>query len=129
VTRTPIQPAALHDPRPRYCQGIQTRGGSLLFIAGQTSVDGAGQIVGKGDIEQQAEQVFHNLAAVLEAAGGSFENMVMTTTYLTDIAYRAAFNQVRLKYYPRDAPANTLVVVKGLASEEFLIEIEGIAVI
>jgi 2-iminobutanoate/2-iminopropanoate deaminase len=129
VTRTPIQPESLPDPRPRYSQGVQTTGGSLLFIAGQTAVDAAGQIVGKGDIEQQAEQVFRNLAAVLGAAGGSFEHLVMTTTYLTDIAYRAAFNQVRLKYYPHEAPANTLVVVKSLAHEDYLIEIDGMAVI
>jgi len=129
VTRRPVQPESLHDPRPRYSQGIQTTGGSLLFVAGQTAVDRSGQIVGRGDIERQVEQVFRNLGAVLEAAGGSFENLVMTTTYLTDIAYRAAFNEVRLRYYPRDAPANTLVVVKGLANDDFLIEIDGIAVI
>ena len=128
MTRRPIQPASLLDPRPRYSQGIQTTGGSLLFVAGQTAVDASGQIVGRGDIDAQVEQVFRNLAAVLEAAGGSFGNLVMTTTYLTDIAYRAAFNEVRLKYYPRDAPANTLVVVKSLANDEFLIEIDGIAV-
>ena len=129
MTRRPVQPESLHDPRPRYSQGIQTTGGSLLFVAGQTAVDRSGQIVGRGDIERQVEQVFRNLGAVLEAAGGSFENLVMTTTYLTDIAYRAAFNEVRLRYYPRDAPANTLVVVKGLANDDFLIEIDGIAVI
>lgn len=128
MTRRPVQPESLHDPRPRYSQGIQTTGGSLLFVAGQTAVDRSGQIVGRGDIERQVEQVFRNLGAVLEAAGGSFENLVMTTTYLTDIAYRAAFNEVRLRYYPRDAPANTLVVVKGLANDDFLIEIDGIAV-
>ena len=129
MTRTTIQPASLHDPRPRYSQGIRTTGGSLLFIAGQTSVDHTGQLVGRGDITAQAEQVFRNLAAVLEAAGGSFENLVMTTTYLTDIAWRAAFNEVRLKYYPHDAPVNTLVVVKGLANDDFLIEVDGVAVI
>jgi reactive intermediate/imine deaminase len=129
MNRNIIQPASLIDPRPRYSQGVQAIGGSLLFIAGQTAVDASGQIVGKGDIERQAHQVFENLAAVLQAAGGGFDNLMMTTTYLTDIAYRAAFNEVRLKYYPRDAPANTLVVVKGLANEDFLIEIDGIAVI
>jgi len=129
MNRNIIQPASLIDPRPRYSQGVQAIGRSLLFIAGQTAVDASGQIVGKGDIERQAHQVFENLAAVLQAAGGGFDNLMMTTTYLTDIAYRAAFNEVRLKYYPRDAPANTLVIVKGLANEDFLIEIDGIAVI
>ena len=129
MARTAIQPAGWPDPRPRYSQGIQTSGGSLLFIAGQVAVDASGQVVGKGDIERQVEQVFRNLAAVLAAAGGSFENLVMTTTYLTDISYRAVYNEVRLKHYPREAPTSTLVVVKSLATEEFLIEIDGIAVI
>lgn len=129
VTRRLIQPPSIPDPRPRYSQGIQTTGGSLLFIAGQTAVDASGQIVGKGDIERQAEQVFRNLGAVLEAAGGSFDDLVMTTTYLTDIAHRAIYTQVRSRHYLREAPTNTLVVVKSLANEDFLIEIDGIAVI
>jgi 2-iminobutanoate/2-iminopropanoate deaminase len=108
---------------------VQITGGSLLFIAGQTAVDRSGQVIGKGDIVRQTEQVFENLAAVLAAAGGSFDNLVMTTTYLTDLAYRQAYSAVRLKYYPRDAPTSTLVVVKSLASEDYLIEIDGIAVI
>lgn len=129
MIRKTIQPASLPDPRPRYSQAVQTSGGSLLFIAGQVAVDRSGQIVGKGNIERQAEQVFENLGAVLSAAGASFDNLVMTTTYLTDITYREVYSAVRLKYYPRDAPTSTLVVVKSLASEDFLIEIEGIAVI
>jgi enamine deaminase RidA (YjgF/YER057c/UK114 family) len=129
VTRDIIQPSSVHDPRPRYSQAIKTTGGSLLFIAGQTSVDAAGQIVGTGDIVRQAEQVFANLQAVLEAAGGSFANLVMTTTYLTDAAYRPAFGEVRARCYGRDVPASTLVIVKGLANPDFLIEIDAIAVI
>lgn len=129
MTRRNIQPESLPDPRPRYSQGILTTGGSLLFIAGQTAVDAAGGIVGKGDIERQAVQVFENLLAVLRAAGGSFDHLVMTTTYLTDLAHRPVYNQVRLKYYPREAPTSTLVVVKSLAHEDYLIEIDGIAVI
>lgn len=83
MIRTVIQPDTLKDPRPRYSQGVQTDGGRLLFIAGQTAADRDGNVVGKGDPEKQAEQVFENLAAVLAAAGGSLDNMVMTTTYLT----------------------------------------------
>jgi reactive intermediate/imine deaminase len=124
-----IQPQSLPDPRPRYSQGIQTEGGKLLFIAGQTAVDKDGKVVGKGDIEQQAEQVFKNLIAVLEAAGGSFDNLVMTTTYLTDIKYREGYNKVRLHYYKNSQPTSTLVIVKGLANEDYMIEIAGIAVI
>lgn len=129
MTRRVIQPESLKDPRPRYSQGIVTTGGSLLFIAGQTAAGKDGVVVGKGDPERQAEQVFENLRAVLEAAGGSFDNLVMTTTYLTDIAYREAFGRVRAKYFRDHAPTSTLVVVKALGGEDFLIEVEGIAVL
>lgn len=124
-----IQPDTLKDPRPRYSQGILTEQGRLLFIAGQTAADREGNVVGKGDAEKQAEQVFENLGAVLKAAGASFDNLVMTTTYLTDIKHREAYNKVRLKYYTSSQPTSTLVVVKALGGEDFLIEIDGIAVI
>lgn len=129
MTRRVIQPERLKDPRPRYSQGILTEGGRLLFIAGQTAADQDGNVVGRGDPERQAEQVFANLAAVLEAAGATFDNLVMTTTYLTDIAYREAYSKVRLKYYTTSQPTSTLVIVKALGGEDFLIEIDGIAVI
>jgi enamine deaminase RidA (YjgF/YER057c/UK114 family) len=129
VTRDVIQPDSLKDPRPRYSQGVRTEGGRLLFIAGQTAADREGNVVGKGDPEAQCEQVFANLDAVLSAAGGSFQNLVMTTTYLTDIKYREAYNRVRLKYYRDTQPTSTLVVVKALGSEDFLVEIDGIAVL
>ena len=128
MTRKDIQPESLPDPRPRYTHGIQAEG-RLLFIAGQVAVDVENTVIGKGDPERQAEQVFENLKAVLTAAGASFENLVMTTTYLTDITYREAFNKVRVKYYGNTPPTNTLVVVKGLANADYLIEISGIAVV
>ena len=125
-----IQPASLPDPRPRYNQGLLTEGGRLLFIAGQTAVDASGAVVGKGDIEKQAEQVFENVGAVLREAGASFEHLVMTTTYLTDISQRAAFQRVRTKYFNADwPPTSTFVVVRSLANADLLIEIAGIAVI
>jgi enamine deaminase RidA (YjgF/YER057c/UK114 family) len=125
-----LQPAALKDPRPRYSQGIKIDGArSLVFIAGQTAADENGQVVGRDDVEQQAERVFQNLGAVLAAAGASFDHLVMTTTYLTDISYREAYNRVRLKYYGATQPTSTLVVVKALGHPDFLIEIDGIAVV
>jgi enamine deaminase RidA (YjgF/YER057c/UK114 family) len=124
-----IQPKTLHDPSPRYSQGLVASAGQLLFIAGQTASDKEGNIVGKGDIEAQTNQVFKNIAAVLEEAGGSFDNLVMTTTYITDIKYREGYNRVRMQHYKGTPPTSTLVVIKGLAREEYLIEIAGIAVL
>lgn len=124
-----IQPKGLADPRPRYSQGILAEGGKLLFIAGQTASDANGNVVGKGDIKAQTRQVFDNIKAVLEAAGGSFDNMVMTTTYITDRKYREGYNEVRRDIYKKDPPTSTLVIVSGLANEDYMIEIAGIAVL
>jgi enamine deaminase RidA (YjgF/YER057c/UK114 family) len=124
-----VQPSSLNDPRPRYSQGIETTGGKLLFIAGQTASDKDGNVVGKGDIKAQTAQVFTNLKAVLEAAGGSLDDLVMTTTYITDRANREGYNEVRRLQYKKDPPTSTLVIISGLAHPDYLIEIAGIAVI
>jgi enamine deaminase RidA (YjgF/YER057c/UK114 family) len=105
------------------------QGGKLLFIAGQTASDKDGSVVGKGDIRAQTEQVFANLKAVLKAAGGTLDNLVMTTTYITDREYREGYNEVRRGQYKKNPPTSTLVIVKGLAHPDYLIEIAGIAVI
>jgi 2-iminobutanoate/2-iminopropanoate deaminase len=124
-----IQPKSLNDPRPRYSQGILAEGGKVLFVAGQTASDKDNNVVGKGDIEAQTEQVFKNLRAVLEEAGGTLDNLVMTTTYITDRKYREGYNKVRMKQYKQGAPTSTLVIITGLAHPDYLIEINGIAVL
>ena len=129
MATTVIQPKSLNDPRPRYSQGILAEGGKLLFIAGQTASDKEGNVVGKGDIKAQTRQVFQNIKAVLEAAGASLDNLVMTTTYITDRKYREGYNEVRRDMYKKDPPTSTLVIVTGLANEEYMIEIAGIAVV
>jgi enamine deaminase RidA (YjgF/YER057c/UK114 family) len=85
--------------------------------------------VGKGDIEAQTHQVFKNLSAVLEEAGGSLDNLVMTTTYITDRKYREGYNRVRQQYYKKNSPTSTLTIISGLAHPDYLIEINGIAVL
>jgi 2-iminobutanoate/2-iminopropanoate deaminase len=124
-----IQPQRLSDPRPRYSQGILADGGKLLFVAGQTASDKDGNVVGKGDIEAQTRQVFENLSEVLKEAGGTLDDLVMTTTYITDRKYREGYNRVRMGQYKVNAPTSTLVIVTGLANPDYLIEISGIAVV
>ena len=124
-----IQPKGIHDPSPRYSHGIVTQPGKMLFIAGQTALDEKGNIVGHGDIEAQTAQVLKNLSAVLHEAGGSSADIVKTTTYITDIEYREGLNRVRRRYFEKHPPASTLVVVKGLARKEFMVEIEAIAIL
>jgi enamine deaminase RidA (YjgF/YER057c/UK114 family) len=124
-----LQPKGLSDPRPRYTQAIMTKPGRLLFIAGQTASDTNGNVVGKGDIETQATQVMQNIKTVLNEVGGSLQDVVKTTTYITDIKYREGLHKARSRFFEKDPPTSTLIVVKGLAREEYLVEIEAIAVL
>ena len=106
------------------------RAGNTVYISGQVSFDREDRIVGKGDIEAQTRQVFENMKAVLEAAGGSMDDVVRINVYLTDLANRPGFHRVREEYFDKDRlPASTLVIVKGLIDPDLLVEVEAVAVI
>ncbi len=124
-----IQPKSLQDPRPRFSTAILTDPGKLLFIAGQTASGNDGNVVGVGDIEAQAKQAFEKLKIIVEEAGGTLADIVKTTIYITDAKYREGQRKVRSEYIKDDPPTSTLIIVKGLAREEFLIEVEAIAVL
>ena len=99
--------------------------GDFLFTSGQIPLNPqTGEIVGT-TIEEQAEQVMKNLAAVLEAAGTCFENAIKTTCFLADMADFAAFNGVYAKYFT-EKPARSCVAVKTLPKNA-LVEVEVIA--
>lgn len=108
-----------------YSQAIKT--GEFVFTSGQIALDPAtGNLVGQ-DITEQAEQVMKNLAAVLEAAGSSFDNVIKTTCFLSEIADFVAFNQVYGKYIT-SAPARSCVAVKDLPKGA-LVEVEVVALL
>ena len=77
----------------------------------------------------QTVQVLANLRTVVEAAGGSLDDVVKTTVFLTDLADRAAVGAVRRDTFGDPPPANTLVVVTSLADPAFRVEIEAIALL
>jgi enamine deaminase RidA (YjgF/YER057c/UK114 family) len=87
-------------------------------------------VVGAGDFKAQAEQVFRNLNRAMQSVGGSLEDIIKTTTYLTDVKNVAALREVRGKYLAGGhPPANSLLVVASLARPELLLEIEAVAVL
>ncbi len=106
-----------------YSQAICT--GNLLFTSGQIPINPASGEVEAVTIEDQTEQVCKNLAAVLEAAGTSFANVVKTTCFLQDMADFAKFNEVYAKYFT-EKPARSCVAVKALP-KGVLVEVECIA--
>ncbi|MFO0698201.1 MAG: RidA family protein [Nitrospira sp.] len=119
------------DPDPykpfRLAQGYRV--GDLLFISGQAAVDAQGRIVGVGDFDAQAEQVFKNLDRVLRAGGSSMQNTIKVTIFLTDISHFDRVVALRGKWFRPPYPADTIVEVRSLYSPDAMIEIEAIAVL
>jgi reactive intermediate/imine deaminase len=110
----------------RLAQGYRV--GELLFISGQAAIDRNGQIVGIGDFDAQAEQVFANLERVLHAGSSSLANVIKVTIFLRDMSNFAKIVELRGRYFRPPYPADTIVEVASLYSPEALIEIEAIAV-
>lgn len=127
VKRT--NPPALSTPTG-YTHVVEVTGpAKTVYISGQIAFDKAGTIVGAGDMAAQAEQVFKNLQAALEAAGAKFADVVKMNTYITDMSKAPAVREVRARYFGQTAPASTLVQVAALARPELMLEIEVIAVV
>jgi 2-iminobutanoate/2-iminopropanoate deaminase len=121
-----IKPPDVHDVSGRYEHAV--RAGDTIYMAGQIALDPDGNLVGPGDAEAQSRQLYSNMERVLAAAGGSLDDLVSTTVYLTNLQHREGHNKVRGEL-GITAPANTSVVISALALPEFLLEVEGIAVV
>lgn len=126
MSRQVIRPSNVH-PVKAYSHAI--RNGNIVHIAGQVALDQGGNLVGPGDIRAQAEQVYKNLKAVVEAAGGTLQHIAKITTFTTNRAYRQAISEVRARYFPADPPASTFLVVRSLAEPGYLLEVEAVAVL
>lgn len=121
-----IYPTGLYRP-PTYSPVVKA--GNTIYIAGQTAMDVSGSLVGKGDIKAQVAQVFRNIMTALASVDASYTNLVKVTTYLTSAANIEGYRTVRSQFLINDLPASTLLVIKGLAREDMLVEIDAIAVV
>ena len=127
MKREAIHPKGLLR-RPMYSQVV--RADNTLHIAGQVSRDENGNVVGAGDFRTQIEKVFENLQIALKSAGASLGDVVSTTTYLTNMAYIPIWGEVTEKYYGTETPpTSTVLIISSLASADFLLEIQAIAVV
>lgn len=113
----------------RYTFSPAVRRGNLLFISGQTATDERGVVVGKGDIVAQTRCIYENIGKILEAAGAAFDDIVMTTDYITTTDNYKETAQVRREYFKNGFPAATGVIVKALLQQDVLIEMDAIAVL
>ncbi len=121
-------PNILHSPA--FSQGIEISSlSTLLFIGGQNAVNQEGIVVGQGDFSEQSRQALKNIKSILEHAGYSIENVVKWTIYYVQgnnpaLGFKA-FQEVFA--VPEIPPTLSVIQVTGLASPDFLIEIEAIA--
>ena len=109
-----------------YSQGIKA--GNTVWISGQIPLDPISMALVKGDIAAQAEQVFTNLAAIAEAAGGTLNNTVKVNISLTDLGDFDAVNTVMASHFEAPYPARACVQVAALPKGAD-IEVEAILVL
>ncbi|WP_406471905.1 RidA family protein [Streptomyces sp. NBC_01615] len=104
--------------------------GRFVAVSGQLALDEDGKLVGEGDPDAQARQVFENLRRCLAAAGATFDDVVKLTFFVTDMAHMPAVRAARDAHIPADRlPAASAVQVAALVRPEFLMEIEAYAVV
>lgn len=121
--RRTVDPPSLPAPHG-YSHVVVAPAGRRVVISGQVAVDSLGAVVGVGDFRAQCVQVFENLGRALRSVGASFDDVVVTTMYVTDLSRLAVLREVRARYLPAEhPPASTLVQVVALYRPELMIEV------
>jgi reactive intermediate/imine deaminase len=112
LNKTPIHTDSAPAAIGTYSQAIQS--GNLVFMSGQIPLDPSTMEIVDGDFEARARRVFESLKAVSEAAGGSLNQIVKLTIYLTDLDNFATVNSVMTEYFDEPFPARAALGVKSL---------------
>ena len=110
-----------------YAQGY--RAGNFVFLQGQTGLTLDGEIVAPGDPAGQTRQALENIRELMRLAGGTLADVVKIVVYVTEREYRPAVYAIIDEFFGPQKPCSTGLVVKGLAVEEFVVEIDAYGVI
>lgn len=124
--KQPIQTAAAPTAIGPYSQAI--RAGNTIYLSGQIPLDPRTMDLVKGDVRAQIVRVFDNLAAVAAEAGGSLDDAVRLTVYLTDLAHFPLVNEVMAQYCKQPYPARAAIGVAQLPRGA-AVEVDGILVL
>jgi 2-iminobutanoate/2-iminopropanoate deaminase len=114
------------SPAP-FSMATVTQSVRLLHISGQVAQDVSGKTVGAGDIEAQTVQVLENIKILVEEQNGLLADICKISIFLTSREHLPTVMEVRRRYFQPPYPATTAVIVSGLASAEWMIEIEALA--
>ena len=133
MTIEKIQPEALFKRNVGghllYSHVVVASGEKMVFVSGQLARNKNGDIVGAGDMRAQIRQVGENLKNGLEAAGATLDDLVKTTTFVTDIDEFFRHVDIRHDYLGVSLPASTTVEVRRLSHPDLVVEIEAMAVL
>jgi enamine deaminase RidA (YjgF/YER057c/UK114 family) len=126
-----FNPDGMSKPAP-YSHVAHVKTQELVFIAGQTSIDTAGAVVGRGDFEAQCVQVFANIHTALRSVNADWKDVVQLRSYIVRPEHAAAYRTWRGKAYPQMFPngvnpPHTLLIISRLADEAYLLEVEAVA--
>ena len=126
-----INPSSSSTPRSYSQAAIIDLGNcKMIIISGQTALDAQGNLIGKGDMAKQTEQVFLNIKKIVTDLGGTMDNIVKTGIFLVDASQIQAFRDTRNKFINlKNPPTSTLIHVSNLFSDDILLEIEATAII
>ncbi|CAM5375691.1 RidA family protein [Corynebacterium variabile] len=134
MKHTRIRPFNTADTYPEQnldndlCQAVVANG--VVYLRGQIGQDlDTRENVGVGDVEAQAEKAMANIAMLMDEAGGTLEDIVKVTVYLTDIRFREPVYRVMGRWLKGVHPVSTGIVISALARPEWLVEIDATAVL
>ena len=122
-----VKTAGLNPPNG-YARILEETGGKTVYMIGQVPTDAKGNIVGPGDFRAQVTQVCENLKTALGAIGAGFSDVMETTYYVLDTSNISILREVCAHYLGTAPRSSTLVEVKRMANDAFLVEIEVVAV-
>ena len=112
-----------------FSQGASIRGGRLILLSGQASIDDDGNVVGKGDMSLQVRTSLEAVRRALAIAGATPADVVKLNVYTTDCRAFQKTQPIREAFFSKPYPAQTLVEVTRLAMRDFLVELEVTAVV
>jgi len=112
MTRTVIHTANAPAAIGTYSQAI--RSGNTVYVSGQIPLDPATGLLISDDIDAEIRRVFDNLAAIAQAAGGTLDNAVKVSVFLTDLGHFARVNEIMATYFAQPYPARAAIGVAAL---------------
>ena len=113
-----------------YSPAVITQGGTIIWLAGVGGrrTDLPDQPI-SADFGEQVHQVFQNMGATLERAGGTLQDRVTMTVFISDVRHGDEFVRIRAEYFEDGYPGSALITVAGFANTEYKVKVQAIAVV